>query len=73
MAFSEEMLERTFPIDRSPRDKGYVTDVRIYWNDAGTVLSLNGIPLTGAPGDEAQMREAMDTFRRLIERASATD
>ena len=70
MAFSDEMLERTFPIDRSPRDKGYITDVRIYWNDAGTVLSLNGVPLTGAPGDEAQMREAMDTFRRLIERAS---
>src|ERR1700754_738080 len=23
---------------------------RIYWNDAGTVLSLNGVPLTGAPG-----------------------
>lgn len=69
MAFSEEMLERTFPIERSPRDKGYITDVRIYWNDTGTVLSLNGVPLTGAPGDEAQMREAMDTFRRLIERA----
>jgi hypothetical protein len=71
MAFSEEMLERTFPIKRSPRDKGFITDVRIYWNDAGTVLSLNGVPLTGAPGDEGNTREAMDTFRRLIERGTS--
>ena len=70
MAFSEEMLARTFPIERSPRDKGFITDVRIYWNDAGTVLSLNGVPLTGGPGDEANTREAMDTFHRLIERAT---
>jgi hypothetical protein len=70
MAFSEEMLERTFPVERSPRDKGFVIDVRIYWNDVGTVLSLNGVPLTGAPGDEGNMREALDTFRRLIERGA---
>jgi hypothetical protein len=70
MAFSEEMLERTFPVERSPRDKGFVTDVRIYRNDAGTVLSLNGVPLTGAPGDEGNTREALDTFRRLIERGA---
>ena len=70
MAFSAEMLERTFPIERSPRDRGFVTDVRIYWNDAGTVLSLNGVPLTGAPGDEGNTREALDAFRRLIERAA---
>jgi len=70
MAFSEAMLARTFPIERSPRDKGFITDVRIYWNDTGTVLSLNGVPLTGAPGEEANTREAMETFRRLIERAT---
>lgn len=72
MAFSEEMFAKTFPVKRSPRDKGFVTDVRIYLNDAGTVLSLNGVPLTGAPGDAANTREAMDTFRRLIERATQT-
>ena len=71
MAFSEEMLKRTFPVERSPRDKGFVTDVRIYWNDAGTVLSLNGVPLTGSPGEDGNTREAMDTFRRLIERAGS--
>src|SRR4051794_10476658 len=47
MAFSAEMLEKTFPVARSTRDNGYITDVRIYWNDAGTALSLNGVPLTG--------------------------
>jgi hypothetical protein len=71
MAFSEEMLERTFPVERSPRDKGFITDVRIYWNDAGSVLSLNGVPLTGAPGDPGNTAEAMDTFERLIARTTA--
>lgn len=33
MAFSEEMLNKTFPVKRSPRDAGSVADVRIYWND----------------------------------------
>lgn len=70
MAFSPEMFERTFPVQRSPRDKGYVTDLRIYWNDGGTVLSLNGVPLTGKPGDPANTREALETFQRLIERAT---
>ena len=70
MAFSEEMLEKTFPVERSPRDKGFITDVRIYWNDAGTVLSLNGVPLTGAPGEPENAAEAMDTFERLISRAA---
>lgn len=70
MAFSEDMLERTFPITRSPRDKAFVTDVRLYWNDTGTVLSMNGVPLTGAPGDEKNTAEALDTFRRLVERAT---
>jgi hypothetical protein len=70
MAFSEEMLEKTFPIERSPRDKGFVTDVRIYWNHQGTVLSLNGVPLSGAPGDPKNTAEAMDTFERLIHRAA---
>jgi len=72
MAFSNEMLERTFPVGRSPRDKGFITDVRLYRNDAGTVLSMNGVPLTGAPGDDANTAEAVDTFRRLVERASET-
>ena len=71
MAFSDEMLEKTFPVARSPRDKGYITDIRIYWNDAGTVLSLNGVPLTGGPGDPKNTAEAMDTFERLIARATA--
>jgi hypothetical protein len=70
MAFSAEMLEKTFPVARSPRDKGYITDVRIYWNDVGTVLSLNGVPLTGGPADPKNTAEAMDTFERLIARAS---
>ena len=70
MAFSEAMFEKTFPVSRSPRDKGFVTDVRIYWNDAGTVQSLNGVPLTGAPGDAGNTAEAMDTFERLIARAA---
>ena len=69
MAFSDEMLEKTFPIERSPKDKGFVTDVRIYWNDQGTVLSLNNVPLAGSPGDPANTAEAIDTFERLIARA----
>lgn len=70
MAFSDEMLARTFPIARSPRDKGFITDVRLYWNDGGTVLSLNGVPLTGAPGDDANTAEALETFQRLVARAT---
>ena len=70
MAFSDDMLEKTFPIRRSPRDKGFVTDVRIYWNDRRTVLSLNGVPLTGAPGEPKNLAEAMDTFERLIRRTN---
>jgi hypothetical protein len=70
VAFSAEMLEKTFPVAWSPRDKGYITDVRIYWNDAGTVLSLNGVPLTVGPGDLKNTAEAIDTFERLIARAS---
>jgi hypothetical protein len=70
VAFSEEKFAETFPILRSPRDRGFVVDVRIYWNDQGTVLSLNGVPLTGAPGDAKNTSEAMDTFERLIARAT---
>ena len=70
MAFSEEMFERTFPVERSPKDKGNITDVRIYWNDQKTVLSLNGVPITGSPGDPSNVAEAMDTFERLIARAT---
>ena len=70
MAFSEEMFEKTFPVERSPKDKGNITDVRIYWNDQGTVLSLNGVPITGSPGDASNVAEAMDTFERLIARAT---
>jgi hypothetical protein len=69
MGFSEEMLEETFPAERSPRDPRFVTDIRIYWNDQGTVLSLNGVPLTGAPSDLKITAEAIDTFERLIARA----
>jgi hypothetical protein len=34
------------------------------------VLSLNGVPLTGAPGDPGNAAEAMDTFARLIARTT---
>ena len=69
MSFSDKMLEQTFPVERFPRDKGYITDARIYWNDQGTVLSLNGVPVTGKPGDKANTADALETFERLIQRA----
>jgi hypothetical protein len=65
------MFEKTFPVERSPKDKGNITDVRIYWNDQGTILSLNNVPITGSPGEPGNVAEAMDTFERLVRRATS--